>query len=711
MSKKIKIILLSLALVIAAAFVYWQFVKKGVIKNALQKSISQSTDSLYKITYDSSYIDEINGDARFYNIVMQSDSLIKNVYSNDTSKAGNIITIRIKQLNILGANLPAFLKNNKVEARQIDIINPVINIISTGKEDNRKFTKEDSLALYERITGKYKTIQADVINISNAYITFANGFEAAHTKIDDLNVELKNLQIDSSRNYNNLVSYFVKDNIFTANQISSTSGKDTFFLKDIMYNAPGRFIRIAAVQKINSTDKQPQLELKDIRLSGISTNDFVYNSKIKADSLVSGGGLLKIYQSASARNKGQSEFNIDNDFFTKAVVKNIELGSTTLQLYQKDKPNAKPLILNNFKMAISNIGEIKDGRNLEQILSGSKWKFSADGLSVLSKDQLNRITVGPFEADQQNQTLKINSLKVENLLSEADFVRRQKVQKDYMNMSAKNIFISGININELISTKKIIAQAVTLQPDLRIFNDRTLPFDETSKVGKYPQQQLLKLDVPIYIKTVNVKNGYVSYRERARLSKQIGDVNFKNIQATISNVTNIKEYIAKNNTLLLKAKTRFLGVAPLETTWRLTLNSPDGGFAVLGSVNKFDATKLNRITEPLGLASISSGTINKLDFAMTGNDLKTDGEETLLYEDLKIKLLKPGSDAEDDLEKKSVLSLIANLFTKNNNPSNGVTRKAAINYDRDITKSFFNLLWKSIFAGAKKTARGKSDGD
>lgn len=711
MQKKIKIILISLAVIIAAAFVYWQFVKKGVIKDVLQKSISQSTDSLYKITYDSSYIDEINGDARFYNIVMQSDSLIKNIYSNDTSKAGSIITIRIKQLNILGANLPAFLQNNKVEARQIDIINPVINIINTGKEADRKFTKEDSLALYERITGKYKTIQADVINITNAHIYFANGFEAAHTKIDDLNVELKNLQIDSTRNYDNLVSYFVKDNIVTVKLISSASGKDTFFLKDVMYNAPGRFLRIAAVQKINSTDKQPQLELKDIRVSGISTNDFIYNSKIKADSLVSSGGLLKIYQSASASNKGQSEFSIDNDFFTKAVVKNIELGSTTLQLYQKDKPNAKPLILNNFKLAVSNIGEIKDGSNLQKILSGSQWKFSGDGLSVLSKDQLNKITVGPFEADQQNQTLKINSLKIDNLLSEAEFVKRQKVQKDQMNMSAKNIFISGINISELITTKKVIAQAVTLQPELHIFNDRTLPFDETSKVGKYPQQQLLNLDIPIYIKTVHVKNGLVSYRERGRASKQIGDVFFKNIQATISNVTNIKEYVAKNNTLFLKAKTKFLGVAPIETTWKLNYTSPHGAFDVTGSAGKFDATKLSSITEPLGLASISNGTINKLDFAITGTDLKANGETTLLYEDLKIKLLKPGSDADDDLEKKGVLSLLANLFTKNNNPSNGVTRKADIDYDRDITKSFFNLLWKSIFSAAKKTARGKNDGD
>lgn len=711
MFKKLKIILLSVGLVLAAAFIYWQFIKKDVIKNTLQQSITKGTDSLYKITYDSSYIDEINGDARFYDIVMQSDSLLKNLYTHDTSLATSIITIRIKQLNILGANLPAFLKNNKIQARQIDIINPEIHIINTGKKENRKFTKEDSLALYERITGKYNSIKAAVINITHAHITISNKLAPAHLKIEDLNVALKNLQIDSSRNYNNLVSYFIKDNIVTVKQISSSvpGQKDTFFFKDIKYDAAGKFISIAEVQKIYRSEKQPELSLKNIRLTGISTNDFIYNSKIKADSLLSDGGQLKIYRSASASNKELSEFSINNDFFSKALVKNIQLGSTSLQLYQKNAPQTKPLILNNFKIAISNIGVVKDGSSLQQILQGSQWKFSADGLSFITKNQLNKITIGPFEANQQQQQLKIQSLKVDNLLSEAEFVKRQKVQKDLINMSAKNITITGININELISSKKIIAQAVSLQPQLHIFNDRTLPLNLSSKVGNYPQQQLLKLDIPIYIKTLTVNNGLVSYRERGRASKQIGNVFFKNIQATLTNVTNIKERIAQNNTLVLKAKASFLGVAPLQTAWRLVLNSPNGGFAVTGRVNKFNAEKLSSITEPLGLASISSGTINKLTFGITGTDLKANGEATLLYEDLKIKLLKSTGDSTEELEKKSVITLLANLFTKNSNPSNGVTRKAAIDYDRDITKSFFNLLWKSIFSAAKKTAKGKND--
>jgi len=37
-----------------------------------------------------------------------------------------------------------------------------------------------------------------------------------------------------------------------------------------------------------------------------------------------------------------------------------------------------------------------------------------------------------------------------------------------------------------------------------------------------------------------------------------------------------------------------------------------------------------------------------------------------------------------------------------------VLRKNEIDQERDITKSFFYLLWKSVFAAAKKTVAGKT---
>ena len=72
---------------------------------------------------------------------------------------------------------------------------------------------------------------------------------------------------------------------------------------------------------------------------------------------------------------------------------------------------------------------------------------------------------------------------------------------------------------------------------------------------------------------------------------------------------------------------------------------------------------------------------------------------------LKIEVLKQDS---ADTRKKILKSFIANLMMKNASPQNGVTRINDAGMQRDLTRSFFFLVWKSIFAAAEKTVNGKN---
>ncbi len=87
---------------------------------------------------------------------------------------------------------------------------------------------------------------------------------------------------------------------------------------------------------------------------------------------------------------------------------------------------------------------------------------------------------------------------------------------------------------------------------------------------------------------------------------------------------------------------------------------------------------------------------------MRGNDVKAEGEAILIYNDLKIKLLK---NKEQQIKNKTVTSFFANILIKDQNPSNGNMRVGKIAFQRVMTKSFFNLIWKSIFDGFKKSLR------
>ena len=704
MNKTVKYIALILLLAIAGGIVWWQYNKKRIVKNEIENAIVKGTDSTYYIKYDSSSIDALAGNATFFNIVLQSDSLQKELYMNDTSGfPKTIFNVHIESLAISGANIPSFLQKNKIEANSIEIVRPVITIINTGKDEAVKFTAADTLALYEKITGKFKSIQAKEIKITDATLAFAKGKESAHTTLQGVNIVLQNLQIDSTKNYDNIISYFVKDIVATVKtaNVKNEKANRLFVFEGVEYNAPKRFISVKKILQSTVNDNKNLITLTNSRVAGLSTNAFIINKQIKADSLTTEGGAIGIYRKTNKAGDGET-IEINNDFFNEAIVKNIRVGNTALTLYNRANTNEKPLQLKNVRFNANNIDSIYSGTDVLKLLGNSQWDLSADGISFATKDKVYNINIGKFALDKRKKQVLVDYISVVPTMSEAAFVQTLKFQKDLFNVNLKNIILGGTDLTALLEKKSIIAETLTFQPTIKVFNDRLVPPDTASKVGKYPHQSIEKLTTNIYIKKVTVNNGNISYRERGAISKNVGDVFFSNVNGTVNNVTNIKEYLKQNNVMMVNVTSKFLNTATLTSQWKLPLNSANGAFTINGKVGPFDGTKLNPVIEPLGMGSVKSGNINSYTFNLQGTDYKGTGDGILLYDNLKIKLLKSKDDA---IKNKNVTSFVANVFIKDQNPSNGNTRKAAINFDRVITKSFFNLVWKSLFDGAKKSLR------
>ncbi len=704
MKKSLKYIAIVILVAIAGGLIWWQYNKKRIVKNEIENAIVKGTDSTYYIKYDSSRIDALAGNATFFNIVLQSDSLQKELYMNDTSGfPKTIFNVHIERLGISGANIPSFLQKNKIEANSIEIVRPVITIINTGKDEPVKFTAADTLALYEKITGKFKSIQAKEIKITDATIAFAKGKKSAHTTLQGVDITLQNLKIDSTKNYDNLISYFVKDIVATVKTTTVKNEKENrlFVFEGVEYNAPKRSLSIKKVLQSTLNDNKNLITLFNSKVSGLSTNAFIMNKQIKADSLSTDGGAIGIYRKANKTGDGET-IEIDNDFFNEAIVKNIRVGNTTLTLYNRANTNEKPLLLKNVRFNASNIDSIYSGTDVLKLLGNSQWDLRADGISFATKDQVYNINIGKFSLDKIKKQVLVDYISLVPTMSEAAFVQTLKFQKDLFNVNLKNIVLGGTDLTALLEKKSIIAETLTFQPTIKVFNDRLVTPDTASKVGKYPHQSIAKLATAIYIKKVNVKNGYISYRERGAISKNVGDVFFSDVNGVVNNVTNIEKYLQQNSLMLVNVTSKFLNNASLSSQWKLPLNTKNGAFTITGKVGPFDGTKLNPVIEPLGMGSIKSGNIKSYTFNLQGTDYKGTGDGTFLYNDLKIKLLKS---KDDDIKNKNVTSFIANVFIKDQNPANGNTRKAIINFDRVVTKSFFNLVWKSLFDGAKKSLR------
>ncbi len=137
----------------------------------------------------------------------------------------------------------------------------------------------------------------------------------------------------------------------------------------------------------------------------------------------------------------------------------------------------------------------------------------------------------------------------------------------------------------------------------------------------------------------------------------------------------------------------------LSVNWGFDVADQSDRFTIGGKLNNIPAVALNAFVVPY-MSITATGTIQEMLFNFKGNPKGIGGTFNMKHKDLKVSILDKKSK-----EKKGVLSAVANIFIKTDSgkfPEFVVVEDV----ERDPTKSFFNLFWKGIEDGLKKTLIG-----
>lgn len=686
-----------------AVYFYWDKNKKGIIKATIQNAIQKKTDSLYYLNYDSSIIDEVNGNASFYEVRLQSDSMQKSILKSNDSLPNAIFNISIKEVTAREIDIAAILQKQTVTAKSITLIKPVIQIINTGVDKPKPYTYEDTLALYQKLTGRFKGIYADTILLVNGIVLITDKKGTPLTTIENINISITNFLIDSTRNYQHIISYFIKDVKATVENIQLPENKNSnrINITNLLYDAPQKLLQIGTIQQYKKDNAIPLIDLKNIKVTELNTDAFIKYRQLKAGPVTCEGGLITIYKKKKRNLSGNEAIEMSAELIDEVHIGSMQLGNTKVTVVDAATPNNAPLIINNVIFSASKVAQLSDGTTINNLINNADWELVASGISFYTKNKLYLLSFNGLKLNNKKGNINIKQLLVKPQLSESVFFKKSHVQADRFDMLFSDINLDGVNFKKLINENILNIKTVSLQPVIKIFNDRTLPVDSSITIVPYPQVSLINFAFPFYVEKISIYNGAVYYKEKAKKTALTGTVNFIKINAFIDNTTNIPIKIKENNILTLKATTQFLGVATLKTEWQLPLNVKDTTFIVTGKLGSMDASALNKITTPLAMASVSKGKINELTFNLKCTNYKTQGQVVFLYNNLKVNVLKMN---DDTLKKKGFITLLANTFIKNDNPIGSNIYIGNIDYKRDIKKSFFNLLWKSIFEGVKKTA-------
>ena len=200
------------------------------------------------------------------------------------------------------------------------------------------------------------------------------------------------------------------------------------------------------------------------------------------------------------------------------------------------------------------------------------------------------------------------------------------------------------------------------------------------------------------MKNLNIRNSNLVYEEDLPNGNKPGKLTFSQFNLNAQNLNSNKSF--KNTVVPIKIHTQFMNVAPMKVNWSFDTANLQDDFSISGQINDLPAESINAFVTPYSHKKVE-GNIHEVRFNFKGNRTEISGNYTMKHENLKVTVLD-----EKTRKEKKLMSAVTNLIVRTNSKSE--TENVVVHTTRNPTKSFFNLLWRGVEEGLKKTLVGKN---
>lgn len=567
------------------------------------------------------------------------------------------------------------LNKNKISLADADFQNPLVTVYNTGV---KKVKKTEKPLNFE--------INLENIRLKNAIAQFNKPDGSRLLSAGNLNL-----------NINKLV--FNKE---TSEQIIPIGYKDfTFSGKDITYsNHQNITVGSIALKPTNG-------ELRDISFSpnsvanGKTTLDLISNhvafniNKLefinKKLNLDIKDFLIENLNGTIKAGENKQKKNVDSGIIGSVIIRKTSLKNSNL-IYDKGK---EPLAFHDLNAMVNGIEIVPKANN--QGLSFKVKDYFLTTRNFAYKTQFYNISLGLLKLNKNK--VQINNFAMKPLVSRAQFIKMIPVERDLYDLKMAQVTAEG-DWDLFSNNKSINASHATIQSaNANIFRSK-IPKDDP-KVKALYSKMLRSIKIPMNINNLDLKNSILVYEEDTPESMGPGKLTFSNFNMNVKNLNSAKAK-GKPTKVDIKINCSFMNLSPLSVNWSFDVADQNDNFAISGKTTNLPMNGINPFIRPYLHVTATAGTIQEMLFNFKGNPAGLHGTFNLKHKDLKIAVLN-----KHNHEKKGFLTAVANVFLKSN--SGSFPESVSVeNVERDPTKSFFNLFWKGIEQGLKKTLIGKN---
>jgi len=449
-----------------------------------------------------------------------------------------------------------------------------------------------------------------------------------------------------------------------------------------------------------------QLSLERGRIKGVGIFDLLFDKKIHIEEILSSKADIKLSRHVHRHNEVNEHIPLWKAIRPKIasiyvgkikfegiklLYKNVDTSESVKLQFDRCDASFDDIMIDSTSSAdTTRIGFTKEiylkFHDLKFRTTDSTYKMKAEWITYSSKEK----------------KLEIDSFKLQPTLDKEDFYSAANRQTSlYYIEFAKARFINT-RLDHFIHNDVIEADSVVFaKPNVKIYNDKTLPPDFESKIGKYPQQELLKISSTINVKNISFSDADFQYTEKNPKTNQEGAFSISNLNFNAHNVTNDSNLISQNRFCTVNFSGTILGGSPVSLFLKLYLDSTNGRYDASGSVKNVSASQLNQLAVPLANVQINSFNLHDLEFNVSGEDWEAKSNVRMKYNNLFVTLRKTDEETGQTKTKKFITKILNRFVIWSDNPgSDGVERTASnVRVARLTTQSFFALMWKAIFAG------------
>ncbi len=334
------------------------------------------------------------------------------------------------------------------------------------------------------------------------------------------------------------------------------------------------------------------------------------------------------------------------------------------------------------------------------------FEIQSDSILYFHKNEMQVTKLLQITLANEDSLLKCQRLIVNVTKPEDEFFLLKQYQCDLPYVDIVDFTLNGIDGDLLLEKKYLNAEeARATSFYLRTTRNKNYPY-RPGKITPMPQDQILGIESPFYLKKVSVTNSKIEYFEIPANGNPRGHIWIDKIKIEAENITNDTAWLAINDTMRITMEGYIYSSGLIQVFANMPLLDPQKRHYVYGKIGPFDPTNLNRITMNCAQMKIQKGTIHSGEFEFVADKKESNGKLNLIFEKLKMRVLtKQG----DRLKGDNIKSLIANLFITRNNPEKGKDPIiGAIYWKRDESRWITNYWWKSLFSGINNIVMSRS---